>query len=73
MSRNSTSVTLGRKLRTKRLELGLKQVELSAKTDIDRSYISRIETGKSSIRINTLTKLLKALNLHLKFIQQGEK
>ncbi len=70
MSRNSTSVTLGRKLRTKRLELGLKQVELSAKTDIDRSYISIIETGKSKIRKNTLYKLLNALGLHLKLVIQ---
>jgi transcriptional regulator with XRE-family HTH domain len=70
MSRNSTSVTLGRKLRTKRLELGLKQVELSAKTDIDRSYISIIETGKSKIRMNTLYKLLNALGLHLKLLIQ---
>ncbi|PKH85481.1 helix-turn-helix domain-containing protein [Colwellia sp. Bg11-28] len=49
------------KLRSLREEKNISQDGLSKLTDIDRSYIGRIDRGEVNISINNLFKIAKAL------------
>ena len=52
-----------KKIRDRRLALGLTQKELSAKCGLSTNYISRIERADVSPTIDTLEKLAKALKV----------
>lgn len=54
---------IGRRLRKIRLHKGLKQMEVAMATNLNRSYISKIESGKASITLNLLYILVKGLNI----------
>lgn len=54
---------IGRNLRKIRLQKGLKQVEVAAATGLNRTYISRIETGKARITESLLEALCKGLKV----------
>jgi len=56
-----------------RKEQGLTQMDLTGLTGLDRSYISEIETGKSSITLDTLLKIKKALKVELERLFDEEK
>ncbi|EPD6202518.1 helix-turn-helix domain-containing protein [Enterobacter hormaechei] len=55
------SVHLGKKLRTKRKELGISQEKLALLTEIDRSYVGRIERGEVNITIEKLYQFAEVL------------
>jgi DNA-binding XRE family transcriptional regulator len=50
------SYIIGELLKEERLEANLTQEELAAKIGAKKSYISRIENGKSDIQLSTLFK-----------------
>jgi transcriptional regulator with XRE-family HTH domain len=54
---------LGAALRARRLELGLSQNELSARTGVAQMTISTIETGNSTPRADILLKLCQGLGV----------
>jgi transcriptional regulator with XRE-family HTH domain len=54
-----------------RLDEGLSQEELAARAGMRQSVISRIETGESEPRIDTVNKIAKALNRKVKNIKRG--
>lgn len=56
-------MTLGNKIRSRREELGLTQVELAEKTRLTQGYISRIEGNSFIPKSTTLTVLALALDL----------
>lgn len=58
-----SSRKVGRNLRRIRLQKGLKQIEVAIVTGLNRTYISRIETGKASITENLLYVLCKGLKI----------
>ena len=59
---NGQSLT-GIQLRVERARLGVKQIELAAKTGIDRVRLSQYENGWiKELKPEELTKLAKALN-----------
>ncbi len=58
-SQNNIARKIGKKLRLARRAAGLTQAELAERTGTKKSYISRIETGKSDIRISTFEKLIE--------------
>ncbi|HAL82953.1 MAG TPA: hypothetical protein DCO83_12545 [Mucilaginibacter sp.] len=55
----STSPKIGLLLKTAREEAGLSQEEVAMKSGTTRNYISKIETGKADIQLNTLYRLIK--------------
>ncbi len=56
-------MTLGNRIRNRREELGLTQVELAEKTQLTQGYISRIEGNSFIPKSTTLTVLALALDL----------
>jgi len=46
-----------------RVKLGLSQIQLAADSDIDTSYISRLERGLENPTIRTLDRIAKALGV----------
>lgn len=59
-------VRIGEKLRKLRLSKGLTQEELAERTDLSRSFISQLESDKTSPSIDTLERILEALGTDLK-------
>ena len=53
---------LGERIVTERRKMGLSQEDLSYSSDIDRTYLARIEEGKA----NPSIKVLKSLAYYLK-------
>jgi HTH-type transcriptional regulator/antitoxin HipB len=47
---------------------GLSQRELSARTGVPQSHISKIESGNADIRLSSLTELARALDLEVKLV-----
>lgn len=57
---------IGQRIFNLRKEIeGLSQEKLALKADIDRSYITGIETGKRNISVVVLEKIVKALDKDL--------
>jgi len=68
---DSLAFRLGAMLREARKEANLTQEQLAEKTGTKKSYISRIETGKSDIQLSTFYKLIeiglgKTLSINIK-------
>ncbi len=56
-------MTLGNKIRSRREELGLTQVELAERTKLTQGYISRVEGDTFTPKATTLMVLAFALGL----------
>lgn len=56
---------LGRVLRKYRKELGLTQTQVGEKFNIRQASISNIESGSSGVSLDTLFRLMSALNLEM--------
>jgi transcriptional regulator with XRE-family HTH domain len=54
---------LGENIYSIRRSKSMSQDDIADKTDLDRSYISQIETGTANITINTLLKIGTALDI----------
>ena len=59
-------VTIGARLVSLRKSNGMSQLELSEKTGLDRTYLSRVEAGKQNLTVDTLITICKGLNVTLK-------
>ena len=57
-------VALGRALRRLRRAAGLSQEQLGLEADVQRNFISLIETGQNQPTITTIFKLAQALGVH---------
>ena len=57
---------IGEKIKKKRIEKNLKQYELAKLADMSNTFLSDIETGRSSPAIKTLEKIAKALEIEIK-------
>ena|SRR5476651_1188311 len=55
----STTPAIGQLLKTAREDAGLSQDEVARNSGTTRNYISKIETGKADIQLNTLYRLIK--------------
>ena len=55
----STSPKIGLLLKTAREDAGLSQEDVAKNSGTTRNYISKIETGKADIQLNTLYRLIK--------------
>jgi transcriptional regulator with XRE-family HTH domain len=54
---------LGENLKRIRLDKNIKQVEIAKMLNVDRSFISNIENGKTNPTLSTITSLAKALGV----------
>lgn len=52
---------LAERLKEERLKAGLTQEQLAAKIGTKKSYISRIENGKTDVQLSTLYKIFQGL------------
>jgi len=59
VSKMNTSPKIGQLLKTAREGAGLSQEEVARNSGTTRNYISKIETGKADIQLNTLYRLIK--------------
>lgn len=51
------------KLRKTRLKLGLRQIDLAKKANINSNYYAKVERGEAIPTLTILKKILKALDL----------
>ncbi|MGC4409966.1 XRE family transcriptional regulator (plasmid) [Rhizobium rosettiformans] len=58
-----TRKTIGWNVRLLRVELGLSQERLALETDIDRSYVGRIERGTENVTVAALDAIARALGV----------
>ena len=56
-------IIFGQRVRELRLARGISQEELSALTELDRTYISGIERGKRNLSLKNILKVAKALEV----------
>ena len=59
----SISQTVGHRIRTYRQFRGLTQEELAEKAEVHPTYIGQVERGEKNLTVNTLEKILNALDL----------
>ncbi|HHT9136996.1 MAG TPA: helix-turn-helix domain-containing protein [Candidatus Wunengus sp. YC60] len=55
--------TIGRNVRKFRRQKGLMQIDVAVAVNLDRTYVSRIETGQARITLNLLFQLVKGLEI----------
>lgn len=60
---NDIVVRFGRRVRQVREKKGLKQVEISEHTGMARTYISKVENGRTEICLRRLEELAIALDM----------
>jgi transcriptional regulator with XRE-family HTH domain len=63
MGANDICVRFGRRLQQVRTKKGLKQIDLSEHTGIARTYLSRVENGKTEICLRRIEELATALDM----------
>lgn len=56
-------VKFGDAVRYRRRELGISQDELAARSGLNRSYITEVETGKRNVALVNIGRLAEALEL----------
>jgi transcriptional regulator with XRE-family HTH domain len=64
--------TVGERVKSRRLELGLSQDALAEKAGISKSFLSDLENGRRSIGAETLLDLGRAMGVSLDFLMTGE-
>lgn len=57
---------IGSRIQVLRMQSELTQVELAAKAKIHRSYLASVETGERNISLDSLEKIIKALDIDYK-------
>lgn len=60
-----TNQIFAKALRIVREEKGLSQEKLAELSQLDRTTISTLETGKADVRFSTILKLIDALNISI--------
>jgi len=54
---------VGKRIRLIRNKKGLSQEKLALKSDLDRTYLAGVESGKRNISIRNLEKIMKGLEV----------
>lgn len=65
-------ITVGERIRRKRIQLGLSQDELAVRIDRATKYCSDIERGMCGMSIETMLAIAKALDMNLDYMMFGE-
>lgn len=64
------SKELGEALRLARVTSGLRQVDVARKASVRQALVSDLENGATAARLDTVIKILAALDLDLSLIQR---
>lgn len=59
---------LGEAIRTERLKKNLRQIDLADKASVRQAWISNLENGATSARVDTVLKVLSALDMDMALI-----
>ncbi len=62
----SIAEVFGAKLKHARVKAGLKQAELAAKADLQRSYVVELEGGDANVTLKTMAKLAEVLGVDVR-------
>lgn len=65
-------ITVGERIRQKRIQLGLSQDELAVRINRATKYCSDIERGMCGMSIETMLSISKALDMSLDYMMFGE-
>ncbi|HEX6915561.1 MAG TPA: helix-turn-helix transcriptional regulator [Chitinophagaceae bacterium] len=65
MTESEVLAALGSRIRTLRTTKGLSLSELAYRCEFEKASLSRIELGKTNTTILTLTRISKALEIHI--------
>lgn len=65
-----TLVALGNAIREIRLAKGISQEKLALLSEVDRSYVGRVERGDNNVAVLTLARLAAALDLTIAKLMQ---
>lgn len=68
---DNIKIRLGKKIREIRMSKGISQEKLAEMADLDRTYITGIETGKRNISITVIEKLSIALQMSILEVFKG--
>ncbi len=60
---NKSSKKLGENIKKIRLAKGMTQGDLCRRLEVDRAYMSNIESGKKNPTLSTIENIAKALNV----------
>ena len=63
-------VALGKAIREERLLRGVSQEKLALLSEVDRSYVGRIERGDNNVAVLTLGRLAAALDITIAKLMQ---
>lgn len=63
-------LALGNAIREVRLSKGISQEKLALLSEVDRSYVGRVERGDNNVAILTLARLAAALDLSIAKLMQ---
>jgi transcriptional regulator with XRE-family HTH domain len=64
--RTDVTLAFGRRVRERRVALGLSQEDLAERADLDRTYISGIERGLRNVSLLNITRLASALRVKVR-------
>ena len=62
---------VGKRVRSLRLDRGWSQEELADRSGVNRSYMSRVELGKSDVSLSVLHKIARTLGISLAELLTG--
>lgn len=65
MKDNTLHIKIGTRIQEIRKDKNLEQQDLAANCNYDKSYLSRIEAGKTDARISTYNKIAKGLEVEI--------
>ncbi len=61
----------GKRVRERRVAIGLSQEKFATKCGLDRTYISGIERGQRNVSLRNILTIAKALNTTISELTQG--
>ena len=71
VSVSDTATTLGRTVALRRRDLGVTQHDLALLAGVSVRFLSSLERGKATVRLDTLVAVLDALGLELNTVVRG--
>lgn len=72
MTADNSAKKLGENIKKIRLAKGLTQGDLCRKLEVDRAYMSNIESGKKNPTLSTITNIAKALEISVDKLLKSE-
>ena len=69
---NQTLIEIGKNVRRIRISVGVTQEQLAALSGLSNDYLSRLELGKESPKVETLCRICEALKVDIVELFQKE-